>query len=68
MGGRGACMVGVAGGHVWWGACMGGMHGREVCVAGGMCMAGGKCMVWTCMEGGCVWQGACVANTMRYRQ
>ena len=37
----------VAGGHVWWGACMvreggvqgcvwqGGMHGRGVCMAGG---------------------------------
>ena len=36
------------GGHVWWGACVGGMHG------------GGE----VCMAGGCAWWGACVVGGM----
>ena len=38
----------VAGGHVWWGACM----AEGACVAGGMHGRGGVCMVR-----GCAWQG-----------
>ena len=39
------------GGHAWWGACVGGMCGREACVVGG-------CAWWgVCMAGGHAWQG-----------
>ena len=57
----------------------GGMHGREACVGGmhggggGACVAGGMHGKGVCMAGGCVagghaWQGAYVADIMRYGQ
>ena len=47
------CDRGVHGwGRVWWG---GGMHGRVLCMAGGVHGRG-------CMAGGHAWQGACVAG------
>ena len=55
----------------------GGMHGRGVCVAGGVhgggvygrgvhgrgaLMAGGMHGRWVCIARGCAWQGACMAG------
>ena len=76
-GGRGACMAGgvrgkgacVAGCHAWQGvSCMAG-----ACMAGVCAWQGGRACQGACMVGGgcgrgCVWQGACVADTMRYGQ
>ena len=42
----------VAGGHVWWGACVAGvMHGRGACVARGCAWQGGMCGRGACMSG-----------------
>ena len=56
-----------------------GMCGRGACMVGGACMAGGmhgKGRAWQegmhgmvgCMVGGHAWQGACIADTMKYGQ
>ena len=60
------------------GACLGGMHGRGLCVVGACvagCMHGRGCaQQGVCMTGGgicgrgCVWQGACMAGDMHGRR
>ena len=53
----------MAGGCVWWGACVAGGHAWQgVCVVGGVwgaCMAGGACVA-----GGMCGEGACMTGGM----
>ena len=74
LGGGGMCgwEAGMAGGHVWWGACMaGGMHGGGH-VWWGACMAGGHAWPRACVaEGGMQgrgWGVHATADTMGYSQ